>query len=158
MAGKKTGAVPQLLTVLVCRVAGHRFAVAAADVLEILPALTLLPLPESPSPIEGLARIRGAAVPVLDIRQRFGMPVRPMSPKDHLVLCRLGERRAALHVDRVLGLFDCQLDPVDRLGMPMAASAIGIASDSNGALLVHDLPALFAIDETEPALAAMGAL
>jgi purine-binding chemotaxis protein CheW len=154
MTREKIGADPHLLTLLILRVAQCRFGVAAANVIEILPALTLLPLPHAAAPVEGLARIRGAVVVVLDARRRFGMPARPMAPKDHLVLCRLGERRLVLHVDRVLGLRDCRVEPLDKIDLPKAASAIGVATDPDGPFLIHDLQALFANDAIEAALAA----
>jgi chemotaxis signal transduction protein len=146
MAQKTMSADSQLSTLLILRVAGQRLAVPAADIVEIVPALTLLPLADAPGAVEGLARIRGVAIAVIGVRQRLGLPQRPMASRDHLVICRLNERQVALHVDRVLGLHDCRVEPLDNVGVPIAASATGIATDSEGPFLVHDLHALFAIE------------
>jgi purine-binding chemotaxis protein CheW len=151
MAQETTGVDSRLLTLLVLRVAGQRLAVPAADVVEILPAMALLPLADSPASFEGLARVRGATVPVLGARARLGLPHRPMATRDHLVVCRVAGRQVALHVDRVVGLRDYPVDPLDRGELPMMSSAIGIATDADGAFMVHDLAVLCAPGALEAA-------
>ena len=60
--------------VLLFDVGGQRHALRIAQVRELLPALSTTPLPGSPPWIEGVINLRGVMVPVLDMRQRFGLP------------------------------------------------------------------------------------
>jgi purine-binding chemotaxis protein CheW len=133
--------------------AGHRLGLLAGNIREILPALTLVPIPEASGAIEGLALVRGAMIPVIDGRKRFGLPARPMEPADHLLVFRFGERTIAVHVDRVLGLVRCRVDAIDDLGSPVAPSAVGIATSSENSVVVHDVSVLLPMHETGPALA-----
>lgn len=92
---------------LVTRVGGVTCALPIEHVVE-----TLRPLPVEPlgrcgdealalalALIEGVAMIRGAAVPVVDARKLLGLPGEPAT---RFVVVRAGQRRIALAVDAVL--------------------------------------------------------
>ena len=62
-----------LLELLDFEVGGQHYGLPSSDIKEILPAVTLVPLPKAPAIVEGIVNVRGTAVPVLDIRARFGL-------------------------------------------------------------------------------------
>jgi purine-binding chemotaxis protein CheW len=95
---------PEFLDILIFEVDGQRHGVAADDVQELLPALTIAPLPGAPAGVEGVINLRGAVVPVLDVRRRFGMPAKELGLADHFIVVRWQDRLTALHVDRALEL------------------------------------------------------
>ena len=66
------------IEILVFEINGQRFGIRAVDVVEVLRAATLTPLPTAPSLIEGLLNLRGRVVPVLDVRERLGLPRKEM--------------------------------------------------------------------------------
>src|SRR5437016_2215466 len=68
---------------------GQRYAILAADAVEVQRAVAVARLPRSPPIVEGVIDLRGALVPVLDVRSRFGLPPRPPVPADHLVFARV---------------------------------------------------------------------
>jgi purine-binding chemotaxis protein CheW len=88
--------------VVVVEVGGRRLAVPAARVREVAAVSTVTPLPTAPAPVIGLTQLRGQIVPVLDL----GVPDENRSPRpqDPLLVLELGPARAALWVDRVLGV------------------------------------------------------
>jgi purine-binding chemotaxis protein CheW len=88
---------------LLFEVAGQRHALLAADVREVVRAVALVPLPGSPA-CEGALDLRGQVVPVLDVRGRLGLPHRPLSLNDHLIIVAPGRRLAALRVDHACEL------------------------------------------------------
>lgn len=57
---------------LMIRVGGDPHAIALLDLAELVPLPRLTALPESPSECLGLAGVRGAAVPVYDLRILLG--------------------------------------------------------------------------------------
>src|SRR3954464_11389595 len=79
----QAGAAIRLLTF---ELDGQRGALLASDVVEVQRAVTLTRLPRSHPMVEGVIDLRGRLVPVLDIRTRLGLPARPLSVSDHLVV------------------------------------------------------------------------
>lgn len=88
---------------MICEVGGHRFGVPLADVVQLLRAVAIVPLPRAPRVVEGIIDLHGSLVPVLDLRRRFGLPEQSLAPEHHLIVTRTGERRLALRVDRAEG-------------------------------------------------------
>jgi len=95
---------PEFLDILIFEVDGQLHGVAAADVQELLPALTIAPLPWAPAGVEGVINLRGAVVPVLDVRRRLGMPAKELALADHFIVVGRQNRLTTLHVDRALEL------------------------------------------------------
>ncbi|ATB38064.1 Positive regulator of CheA protein activity (CheW) [Cystobacter fuscus] len=80
----------------------EEYAVDIMRVEEILQPQRLTPLRGSPPFIEGVIRLRGAILPVVDLRKRLlGQPSPVDTPKTRLLVCWLGRRRVAFTVDRV---------------------------------------------------------
>lgn len=149
------------MQVLLCRIADVRYALALADVDEVVRAAAVTPLPGAPPVILGLLDLRGAPVPVLDARRRFGHPERPLDPAERFVVARAGARRVALRVDAADGV--AELDPAlvedPRRHVPLARHVAGVAALPDGLVLVHDVATFLAAAEAEAlteALAAAG--
>ena len=84
------------MDVLVFEISGLRYALPTSDVSELARAVTIVPLPKGPPIVEGIINVRGRIVPVLDIRSRFRLPPKAVSPTDHLILAHAGQRLVAL--------------------------------------------------------------
>ncbi|XXF77650.1 chemotaxis protein CheW [Myxococcaceae bacterium GXIMD 01537] len=127
--------------VLLFTLEGQRYGLLAVDVRELVRAARLTPLPKAPDVVEGLLNLRGELLPVLDLRRRFRLPTRPLSPTDHLIIAKAGERRVALRVDRAegflpLGPGDLDTTPRELPGVGYVAGALKLP---DGLVLVHDL-------------------
>ncbi|MBJ6765124.1 chemotaxis protein CheW [Myxococcaceae bacterium JPH2] len=68
---------------------------------EILPLQRVIPIPHTPSFVEGVLHLRGAILPVVDLRRRLQGQEGPATPKTRLLVCRVGNRRVVVRVDRV---------------------------------------------------------
>jgi purine-binding chemotaxis protein CheW len=126
-----------------------RFALPLAAVQEILHAVRIVPLPGAPAIVLGVIDVRGTIVPVLDVRQRFGLARRPAEVDDHYVLARVGARTAALCVDRALDLFSVDERDIalaDQLA-PGARLVKGVVQDAAGLVVVQDLDAFLSAGE-----------
>lgn len=124
------------LEILTLEVAGRRCGLALADVREIVPAVTPMPLPDAPPAVEGVINLRGRIVPVLDLRRRLGLLAKPLEHTDHLVITQVDGRPLALRVDRAVGLARLSASEVEDLGPARVARL------PEGLVLLHDLRAL----------------
>src|SRR6201991_958553 len=91
----------------------QRFGLPMADVQEVVRVAAFVRLPKAPQVIEGVLNFRGAAVPVLDIRARFGLSSRAVQTSDHLVVARAGKRTVAIRVDRVADLIEAPAKDIE---------------------------------------------
>ena len=127
--------------VLLFTLEAQRYALPLEDVRELVRAVRLTPLPRAPAVVEGLLNLRGELLPVLDVRRRFRLPTRRLSPSDHLIVAQAGARRFALRVDRAEGLLALepgQLDPSPR-ELPGVGYVAGALKLPDGLVLLHDL-------------------
>jgi purine-binding chemotaxis protein CheW len=129
--------------------AGHRFGLAADSVREIARAAAVTRLPKAPAIVEGVVNVRGLSVPVLDIRQRFGLPARPVWPDQHLIIALAGPRTVALRVDRAVDLLTAPDEAVEPAGSvaPGIEHVAGIVKLPDGLLVIHDLESFLSLDE-----------
>lgn len=137
------------LEALVFELAAERFALPAADVVEVLRAVAIRALPLAPAICEGIFDLRGELVPVLDLRARFRLPPRALDPSEHLIVAHAGGRKVAVRADRALALQRLEAVAPERAGnLPRDVGHVaGVASTDEGLVLIHDLEAF--LDEAE---------
>lgn len=130
-----------LAEILVFDVAGWRYGIPVADVQELLRSVTVTPLPNAPTAVEGLINVRGEVTAVFDLRKRFGLPPKPLASSDHFVLARAGERKVALRVDRAVDVIQVPPDDVDSVHRITSNEGFlaGVAKLDDGLVLIHDL-------------------
>jgi purine-binding chemotaxis protein CheW len=136
----------ELLEVLIFEVAGLRHALRADQVQELLPAQAIMPVPGAAPGIEGVINLRGAIVPVLDARQRFGLPAGPLSVAHHFIVVRGAGRVFALHVDRALELARLEVGApaLIEASKPGGAGAAQVATLGQGMVVLHEAASLLA--------------
>ncbi|HEX3159713.1 MAG TPA: chemotaxis protein CheW [Gemmatimonadaceae bacterium] len=129
----------------------HRFALPLDRVREIVHAVEITPLAGAPGVVEGVVDVRGAVVPVLDVRARFRLPARPVRLSDHLVLAEGAGRLVALRVDRAVGTDEVPPEAVTMPGAndPAMAHLAGVVTLDDGMVLVHDLDAFLSQAEAD---------
>ncbi|MGH7804816.1 MAG: chemotaxis protein CheW, partial [Candidatus Binatia bacterium] len=140
--------------ILAFEVGGRVFALPVARVIGLLRAVAIEPVPGAPPIIEGLINVRGQIVAVLDVRARFGLPSRPVSTTDHLILASAGSRTVALRVDRVVELMRFDPDRVESIDgvLPGIRDFDAVASLPEGLLMIQDVRALLSEAESAGAL------
>lgn len=92
----------RLILALFVRAGSQICALPLESVVETMRPLPMTPVAEMPEFIRGLAIIRGSPAPVVDLRLLLNTTTD--APAGRFVLLRLGERRAALAVNDVLGV------------------------------------------------------
>lgn len=137
------------LHVLLFDVAGQRAAVPTAAVRQVVRGVPPVRLSAAPGVVHGVIDVRGALVPVYDVRARLGFPSRPVRHDDHLILATAGSRTVALHVDSVVDVAVLGADDVEGLDeiVPGASHLAGVATLADGLVLVADLEAFLSAEE-----------
>lgn len=139
---------------LLARIADVRIAVPISAVEEIIRAVALTPVPAAPPIIEGALNLRGALLPVIDLRTRLKLPRRAIDPSDYLIVLRLHGRRAVVRVDDA-----DEVAEIDE-GAIVAPAALtralegldgmtGVAPRPDGALIIYDPSAFLSQAETD---------
>jgi purine-binding chemotaxis protein CheW len=130
-------------------VGNNRFALPADGVREVVRAVAIAALPKAPPIVEGIINFRGTLVPVLDVRQRFRLPLAPLAPQQHLIIAQVGKRLVALRVDRALDLVVVDQDAIESPAQsaPGAEYVSGIARLADGLLVIHDLERFLSLEE-----------
>lgn len=68
---------------------------------EIVRPLKITPIPRSPAFVEGVVNLRGAVIPVVDLRRRFDLEIPPVDRHTRVMICSIGGRVVGLQVDEV---------------------------------------------------------
>lgn len=133
------------------RVRGQSYGIPSADVVEIIRAVAVSPLPGSPSVISGVINLRGELVVVIDPAVRFGQPNTPVRPEDNFVIVKTAKRVVAVRVDiadDILEIDDGILAAATSAS-PTLGKLRGIASMPDGALVIYDVAAFLSEAEDE---------
>jgi len=122
---------------LICQTGDRLLAIGLGCVVETMRPLALRAFPSAPRFILGVAVIRGAVVPVVDVQSMLG---NPESTPARFVTLRLDGRIVALAVDRVCGVRT--LDDVALHDLPLLLGGVdqeafaAIGTLDSGLLLV----------------------
>ena len=93
--------------IAVVRIGEEEFGIDIEKVVEILRAQKVCHLPQLPAFFSGIVNIRGAMIPLVDLRARFGVSIVP-SKKERVVVIRLGHEKVGLLVDGVVEIIHLQ--------------------------------------------------
>jgi purine-binding chemotaxis protein CheW len=103
------------------RVGGEDYALDVMRVREIIHPLPVTPVPRAPAFVEGVTRLRGDVLPVVDVRRRFGLPAGPPTPRTRFLVVLVGRRRLVLVVDEA-----CEVLRVRRGDLRPAPSLVAL--------------------------------
>ena len=86
---------------LTFRLSDQDYGIAISKVQEIREWTKVTPLPSSPAYIRGMLNLRGAIVPVIDLRLRFGLDALECDSVAVIIVVNVGSRLAGILVDTV---------------------------------------------------------
>jgi len=128
------------------RVGTAEYVVPAATVLHLESFETATHVPGTPSYVAGLVQVRGRVVPVVDLRNRFGLPPTEHALAHRIVVVQLGARIAGLLVDaarEVIQLDESSFQDAPELIREQTHGFVkGVVAVAGRLFLVADLPRL----------------
>jgi purine-binding chemotaxis protein CheW len=156
-AGKSVRATDVVNQLVSFRLNNEEFGVPILDVREIILMTAITPVPQSPPFVEGVINLRGQILPVVDLRKRFNLPSRDVTPETRVIVIEVNHNALGLIVDAVSEVLRI---PVDTINPPPAllASSIGaeyikgISHFSGKMIILIDLKRVFSPSE----MAALG--
>lgn len=91
----------RLVQLCTFRIGGEDYAIDIMRVREIIHPLPITKVPRTPSFLEGVFRLRGEVIPVLDVRKRLGLPPGEPGRKTRFLVVHVARQRIGLVVDEV---------------------------------------------------------
>jgi purine-binding chemotaxis protein CheW len=92
--------VPQV-QIVTFRLGADEFGLDVFSVHEILRQQPVTAVPQAPAFVEGVIDVRGALIPVVDLRTRFELPARADAAEARIAIVQYGAERLGLVVDAV---------------------------------------------------------
>lgn len=131
------------------------FAINVAQVREVLDLSQITKVPTAPGYMRGVVNVRGSAIPVVDLRLKFGLPEVPTTVNTRIVVLELqldGESTVlgglADSVHEVIELEPGQIAPPPSIAMRWRSEFIqGMGKRGDQFIIVLDINSVFARDE-----------
>jgi purine-binding chemotaxis protein CheW len=121
-------------TYLTFHVENEEYAVPVVHVTEIVRLQKTFAVPDVPSYIRGVINLRGKVIPLLDVRDRFGLANAPYTDRTVIVVLEVGETSTGLVVDGVSEVVEIPADQIElrppaRKGRPQMVHGLGKRAD-----------------------------
>ncbi len=133
---------------LTFRLGQHTCALPIEPIVQIIPMVTITPIPQLNSSLKGIINVRGTTVPVINLRHHLGLRKVDLQLHTPIILVQNGDGLIGLIVDRVaevLSLPDDEItDFADILSRRLREAPIlqGVAHVRNSLVLLLDLDRL----------------
>ena len=139
-------------TYILFLVAGTTYAVRSRDIAHVEMVEGVTAVPGAPPYVDGVVFSRGAVVPALNLRARFGLERAPADVRTRLLVVRFEGRHVGLVVDAAREFLTLDVAQIhaagDGLGMVNRRFLEGIANLDDRLILVLNLHAVLEASET----------
>jgi purine-binding chemotaxis protein CheW len=116
--GRPGGSTASLSHFISFAIGDDQYGVDIMAVREIKGWSQITPLPRQPDYMRGVLNLRGAMVPIIDLRCRFGQGLTEATPLHVVIVVQIGPRMVGVLADRVLDIISfeaSQVQPVPRI-------------------------------------------
>lgn len=126
-----------------------RVGLKTATIEQVIHAVLITPLPGAPDIAIGVIAVRGVLVPVVNLRQRLGLPEREISLSDRFIIAKTPHRPLAIIADAVDGVFDLPEAHITHQStlLPGIEQIEGVVYQHDGIIFIHDLERFLSLDE-----------
>jgi purine-binding chemotaxis protein CheW len=144
----------------------QRYALPIEPIVQIIPMVTLTPLPQITKVVEGIINVRGMVVPIVNMRRHLGLPEIPLELHTPILLVKVNERAIGLIVDEVLDVINLSSDHIARPSEVLPAGfgdvpilrGLGYVQGAQGMVMLLEIENLFHPEQVEALAQAMQAL
>jgi purine-binding chemotaxis protein CheW len=138
---------------VIFELAGEHFGIEIATVEGIVKLQEITKVPQMPDYMEGVTNLRGAVLPVIDLRKRFSLPPQERTSETRIVIVFLKDLKVGMIVDavsEVLTIEDSLIEPAPALVTTVNSRFItGIARIDNRLVILLDLNLILTQEERE---------
>lgn len=136
---------------VIFKLANEYYGVEIATVESIIKLQAITALPQAPKFIEGVTNLRGAVIPVIDLRNRFDLPKTESTKESRIVVVEIDSMTVGMIVDavhEVLRVPSEDIEPPSPLVTTVDSTFItGIAKVNERLIIVLDLLKVLSVDE-----------
>ena len=127
----------------------QRYALPLASVERIVRAVEVTLLPNGPAIVLGVIDVAGRVLPVLNLRRRFGLPEREISPVDQFIIANTTSRTVALVVDEAQGVIAYPATEIIQPAqiVPGLEHLQGVVRFDDGLVMIQNLETCLSLDE-----------
>ncbi len=105
--------------------AGESYGINIAAVESIIKMQSITQLPHTPYYVKGVTNLRGAVLPVIDLRIRFGLEAQEMNRQTRIIIVTMGTLKVGVVVDAVSEVLRVQDDSIE--GLPPMVGSVNSA-------------------------------
>lgn len=132
-------------------VADEQYGLDIFNVKEIIASMNITSVPKTPNYIKGVINLRGAVIPIVDVRLKFGLEEKKHDVNTAIIINEIDSVSIGFVVDRVedvLSIADAQMSEAPRFGTTVDTSFIDkVAEIDGGVIMVLNLKKIFESDE-----------
>jgi purine-binding chemotaxis protein CheW len=136
---------------VVFRLGQQRYALMLNAVERIVRAVEVMPLPKAPAIVLGVINVEGRILPVLNVRERFGLPDKEITPTNQFLIARTERRPVVLVIDEAEGIVErssAEIIGPSRI-VPGLEQIRGVIKLEDGLALICDLEKFLTLDEAD---------
>ena len=134
---------------------GEQYAIGVAKVREVLEYTKITRLPRTAVFMKGIINLRGAGVPVIDLRLKFGLAETPITKDTSIIVMEVdsGEGKVIVGaladaVHEVVEIEEGAIEPAPRFGTRLAAEFIrGVGKREETFVILLDIDRIFNAEE-----------
>jgi purine-binding chemotaxis protein CheW len=128
---------------VVFALASEHYGMDISVVESIIKMQPITAVPRTPAFIEGVTNLRGAVLPVIDLRKRFGLPAAEAGKDTRIVVVEMNEQTVGMVVDAVSEVLDVpeeNIEPPPAIVTTLDSTFItGIAKTEERLIILLDL-------------------
>jgi purine-binding chemotaxis protein CheW len=133
----------------------EQYAIGVAKVREVLEHTKITKLPRTAVFMKGIINLRGAGVPVIDLRLKFGLPETPITKNTSIIVMEVESQDGAVvvgaladAVHEVVDIDEKSIEPAPRFGTRLAAEFIkGVGKKDDLFIIILDIDRIFNAEE-----------
>ncbi len=133
------------------RIGAELYGLDIMRIREIIRPQKLTPVPRAPAFVEGVINLRGAVIPVVDLRKRFEQGITEDNRKARIIICSLAGKIFGLMVDEayeVRRYTRAEVQPAPRFMSGKGAEFfLGVCRREDDLVMVLDLERILSSDE-----------
>jgi purine-binding chemotaxis protein CheW len=133
----------------------EQYAISVAKVREVLEHTKITKLPRTAEFMKGIINLRGAGVPVIDLRLKFGLPETPITKDTSIIVMEVESLDGnvvvgalADSVHEVVDIEESAIEPAPRFGTRLSAEFIkGVGKKEELFIIILDIDRIFNAEE-----------
>ena len=133
----------------------EQYAIGVAKVREVLEHTKITKLPRTAEFMKGIINLRGAGVPVIDLRLKFGMPETPITKDTSIIVMEVESQDGKVvvgaladSVHEVVEIDEKAIENAPRFGTRLAAEFIrGVGKKDEAFIIILDIDRIFNTEE-----------